>query len=652
MPNHIRSILAPTLASVLLALQLCGCGGGGGGSGGNSPPPPPPAAMTLSPKSVSTTITEGSTAGLTVTYRLTQAAFDAMDHIEFDDIGDGQVTDAYLVQSNGNLSATVEFQSYGLTQGQYSGTINFYLCKDSSCRTTVDGSPFVLPYTIKVDPAPPPPPPPPPPPAPVVTPNPLLISVEANDQGEISIRAQVSETAAVYFGVNDPQGRFQNDTEFLSQVGSAYNIRLRTLAISTPGNYTGTLTLWVCDWSPCTSGTQGNHSAATVPYTITVTPEVLLQPVPTVSGLPEWETFQGNAGHTGHVPVTLDASRFVPRWSWSLPSGSTTTLRPVTAGSGKVFVSASGYFITSTLYALNEFDGSLAWKHDFGDVFALNDPAAWGGRVFVATSGHEDTAMWSLDIADGTVKFRTDFDAQWEHYLAPTVKNGYVYTNGGYYGGMYAFKGATGAQRFFAGLEQYDLWTPAVDDTQAYAYAGYNFFAVNRLTGERTVTIRNNTFNWSGYSLNMSPVLPGDGSVLVVDGVFNNAHSNHLIRYDPTQGGEWWRVDGTFTSNPVVSGSTVYVLNSTSNQLEARDLATGAIRWTWVVGNAQESLPVGNLVLTDNLIFVSTNVATYAIDLATHQPVWSTAHVGSLAISSNKVLYIVKPSAIEAFSLF
>ena len=275
-----------------------------------------------------------------------------------------------------------------------------------------------------------------------------------------------------------------------------------------------------------------------------------------------------------------------------------------------------------------------------------------GGRVFVATSGHEDTAMWSLDIADGTVKFRTDFDAQWEHYLAPTVKNGYVYTNGGYYGGMYAFKGSTGAQRFFAGLEQYDLWTPAVDDTQAYAYTGYNFFAVNRLTGERTVTIRNNTFNWWGYSLNMSPVLPGDGSVLVVDGVFNNVHSNHLIRYDPVQGGEWWRVDGTFTSNPVVSGNTVFVLNSTSNQLESSRSRDWSNPLDVGCRQCAETLPVGNLVLTDNLIFVGTNVSTYAIDLATHQPVWSTANVGSLAISSNKVLYIVKPGSIEAFSLF
>ena len=96
----------------------------------------------------------------------------------------------------------------------------------------------------------------------------------------------------------------------------------------------------------------------------------------------------------------------------------------------------------------------------------------------------------------------------------------------------------------------------------------------------------------------------------------------------------------------------MYVLNAAGNQLEARDLATGALQWTWVVGNAQESLPVGNVVVTDNLVFLSTNVATYAIDLGTHQTVWSTPYVGSLAISSNRVLYIVAPTTIRAYSLF
>jgi hypothetical protein len=45
-------------------------------------------------------------------------------------------------------------------------------------------------------------------------------------------------------------------------------------------------------------------------------------------------------------------------------------------------------------------------------------------------------------------------------------------------------------------------------------------------------------------------------------------------------------------------------------------------------------------LLTENLIFVSTNLATYGIDLSTHATVWSYPLVGKLALSQNGVLYI------------
>ena len=210
----------------------------------------------------------------------------------------------------------------------------------------------------------------------------------------------------------------------------------------------------------------------------------------------------------------------------------------------------------------------------------------------------------------------------------------------------------SGAQQWFAALQQYDLWTPAVDDNYAYAYTGYAFAAIDRRTGERVATIANSSFNWWGYSLNIAPVLPGDGSVVLVDGIFDfgSAHNNHLIRYNADAGSEWWRVDGNFASNPLVASGKVYVLNASSNRLEARDIATGTLLWTWVVAGAQESLPIGNLILTDNLIFLCTT--TYAIDLTTHQTVWSTPRTGDLAMSSNRVLYIVSPGRIDAYNLF
>jgi hypothetical protein len=40
------------------------------------------------------------------------------------------------------------------------------------------------------------------------------------------------------------------------------------------------------------------------------------------------------------------------------------------------------------------------------------------------------------------------------------------------------------------------------------------------------------------------------------------------------------------------------------------------------------------------VVFVSTNLATYAIDLATHQAVWSYPLVGKLALSKSGIMYI------------
>jgi len=49
---------------------------------------------------------------------------------------------------------------------------------------------------------------------------------------------------------------------------------------------------------------------------------------------------------------------------------------------------------------------------------------------------------------------------------------------------------------------------------------------------------------------------------------------------------------------------------------------------------------MSDVLVTDNLVFVSTNAGTYAIDRTTHQSVWSYPQFGSVAISANGVLYI------------
>ena len=65
-------------------------------------------------------------------------------------------------------------------------------------------------------------------------------------------------------------------------------------------------------------------------------------------------------------------------------------------------------------------------------------------------------------------------------------------------------------------------------------------------------------------------------------------------------------------------------------------------RWTPPAGETFHR----NTVVTNNLVFVSTNVNVYAIDLTTHAKVWSLGAPGSLSMgpdaSGSMHLYIVK----------
>lgn len=630
----------------LLAFLLAGCGGGGDNQTPGSRGPPPP--LTISPTSVSGTAVEGTSAFLSAGLTLdTQVDVSSTVYVELD-YDDSIISNVDLTSTAPRTGSVTLSTSPTLTVGDHSGTVSFLVCKSSTCAEHYSSTPATLTYRVTITPAPPPPP------AGTVTPTSVTKSVESGDPFEISISVDIDPrhgSGGLNFAVADPQGLFSTTPTSTWLGGQRHSVTLVGLPTGAPGTFTGTLQLIVCRSSTCTTSFDLPGSPLPIGYTITITPPVSLPPIPTLTGLPEWETYQGNPAHTGHMPVTLDATRFTSGWSWASPLQNT-TLSPVTTGSGLAVLSATGRFSPSHLVALNEADGTLAWQHDFGSIHAVNHPAVSAGRVFVATSGAQDTAMWSFELATGQRVFRTPFDSQWEHYLAPTFKDGVVYTDGGYYGGMYAFKASSGLRRWFTPLAQYDLWSPAVDDRYAYAHTGYEWVALNRATGVEAFKVANSTFNWRGYALNIAPVIDTPDTIVVVDGIYDyplgTQHSNHLIRYSITGRNELWRVNGSFASNPATANARIYVLNTAPNGLDVYDAANGARLWSWA---APEPVPVGNLVVTDNLVFARTASATYAIDIATRQHVWSTPRTGHLALSSNGVLYIVAPQRIDTYEL-
>ena len=285
------------------------------------------------------------------------------------------------------------------------------------------------------------------------------------------------------------------------------------------------------------------------------------RPVADWSGAVEWTTYQGNASHTGYNPVSMDTRVFQELWSTTV---STAALNPVTAGDGKVFVTTNAYFGVQEAKSLDARTGTPLWSRNFGNIHSVHPPAYANGTVYLQTGGHEDSFLWALDATSGSVRFQTAYLNQWSRYFAPVIVGSSVYVAGGYYGGMYAFN-TDGTQRWFATLNQYDQFTPAVSDGLVYAYTGSyqpKLTVADAATGATAYEIADPGFVWDGWSMNTAPTLGGSSNVLATNG-------RRLISFNLQSRSIGYALTSNFRGQVSVANGVVYVVNGA--QVEARN---------------------------------------------------------------------------------
>ena len=363
-----------------------------------------------------------------------------------------------------------------------------------------------------------------------------------------------------------------------------------------------------------------------------------------------WPMYQGDPAHNGYVPVTLNPSAFSLRWTKTIHSG--VALNPVTAADGKVFVSEHSYFGNAGLYVVDATTGNLLWSTNFGSVFSVNPPSYAYGNVYIQTcDNYGDTYLHAFQAGTGTFVFRSPHAAQWERYFAPTPYDGNVYVDGGEYGGMYSFNATNGSQIWFGYVGQYDGWTPAVDTNYCYVFTGSGdtvpilgqFRMIDRFSGTTRYLVTDNAFQWNGYTMNAAVTLgthsdafainepgsvyPGygpNGRLLMFDLHADATHTPHI----------GWVLSDHFTGQPTLANGVLYV--NDGGILAALDELTGLPLWTWT---PPAGTLTGTIIATENLLFAGAGAATYAIDLVSHQAVWSYPVTGSLALGEG-VLYV------------
>lgn len=351
-----------------------------------------------------------------------------------------------------------------------------------------------------------------------------------------------------------------------------------------------------------------------------------------------WPTYGQNAGHTGYNSTQSRSVGATLAWEQDLFSllganGVNRPLAQVAVANGVVAASVDSYFGAAGVVALDAGSGSERWRRTFTNKFSINPPTIAYGAVYFQQGNHGgDSFLFALNVLTGQEMWRSPFAAQWESYLAPTVSEGKVFVNGGYYGGMYGYDAFDGDQLWFVDLAQYDGWTPAYSQGAVYSCVGGRLAAWHPSYG---------TELWSlglGSCGAVVPVIDNNVAFLV-------GGDGNLIAVDLVTRAEKWRLTGSFSGTPAVANNVVYALDG--NTLRAYDSAGGALLWSYV---AEDTL-VGAPVVTDADIFIASESQTWVIDRATHALVWELDKGGWLTVANNQLFVAQQDGKLAVYDI-
>jgi outer membrane protein assembly factor BamB len=370
--------------------------------------------------------------------------------------------------------------------------------------------------------------------------------------------------------------------------------------------------------APSAAGPQLTPAAALKRPRPTPTPTPTPTPVPTPTPTPppppptdSAVAFQVGAEHAGSQPGDALTPGLARRWEVDLGG---TVSYPLIAD-GNVYVTVSGFDARGDvgLYALDQRSGRSVWGPvvlSTSSAFAAYD----GGKVFVQQS---DAVLRAFDSRTGALAWTATLPGQPFSNVAPVARNGTVYTVGtGSGGNAVALSETTGGILWSASVVIGGQGSPAVTGTDLYLADDCNVYDLDPAAGAQVWRDSRGCTTGSG----VTPVSYG-GRLYA-----RNASGQPSQTLDGRTGAQV----GTFSAGPppAFDGSQGFFLNGRT--LEARDLGTGAVTWTFTAPPAftDPVSGVGALVsaptVANGYVYVaSSSGSLYALAEGTGQVAWS-----------------------------
>ena len=337
-----------------------------------------------------------------------------------------------------------------------------------------------------------------------------------------------------------------------------------------------------------------------------------------------WHMLGNNAAHTGYIPGVVEDVTLLEYWNMEFAS----TIRKPMIHEGKLF-----FFMNNTLTALDSETQSILWQQTYPSASSFTRASYSDGNLYFQRTNHSsDSQVFSVNAETGATNWSTAFSTQWGRFEPPTIADGKVFINGGYYGGMYGFDQTSGSQLFFVTLPQEDNWTPCYYDGSLYSWVEGQLKKHNPETGLTIASLDIVDDYWAG--------------VMVADlGVGLVKASNQLYAVDLENMTLLWQktVNSSRAALPVTANGLIYIKSANSSSVECYDFSGSLVRTFTPPSSIMTSMAV-----SDNKLFVSGSSETFIYDVISGK-LDGKIPVGGELTPAGKFIYINQSNKLYSF---